>query len=85
MKIGLVAPPWLPVPPLQYGGTESVVDRLARGLVDQGHEVLLAAPSDSSCPVPRVQGAGRAAQNKVTTAARWPWEAGPPHLAPVRT
>ena len=56
MKIGLVAPPWLPVPPLQYGGTESVVDRLARGLVDQGHEVLLAAPSDSSCPVPRVPG-----------------------------
>ena len=56
MKIGLVAPPWLPVPPLQYGGTESVVDRLARGLVDQGHEVLLAAPSDRSCPVPRVPG-----------------------------
>jgi hypothetical protein len=32
LKIGLVAPPWLPVPPSSYGGTESVLDRLARGL-----------------------------------------------------
>lgn len=56
MKIGLVAPPWLPIPPGQYGGTEAVIDRLARGLVSQGHEVLLAATADSTCPVPRVPG-----------------------------
>ena len=29
---------------------------LARGFVDAGHEVLLAAPANSSCPVPRVAG-----------------------------
>jgi glycosyltransferase involved in cell wall biosynthesis len=56
MRIGLIAPPWVPVPPPAYGGTESVVDRLARGLVAAGHEVLLAAAANSTCPVPRVTG-----------------------------
>lgn len=56
MKIGLIAPPWLTVPPERYGGTESVIDRLARGLVRAGHDVLLAAPTGSTCPVPTVTG-----------------------------
>lgn len=54
MRIGLVAGPWIPVPPVTYGGTERVVDTLARGFARAGHEVLLAASSDSQCPVPRV-------------------------------
>ncbi|MCW2827548.1 MAG: glycosyl transferase, group 1 [Marmoricola sp.] len=61
MRIGLIAPPWLPVPPPAYGGTESVVDRLARGLVEAGHDVLLAAAANSSCPVRRVPGTDAAA------------------------
>jgi glycosyltransferase involved in cell wall biosynthesis len=52
MRIGIVAPPWLPIPPPAYGGTESVVDRLARGLAARGHEVVLAASGDSRCAVP---------------------------------
>jgi glycosyltransferase involved in cell wall biosynthesis len=56
MRIGLIAPPWVPVPPPAYGGTESVVDRLARGLVRAGHDVLLAAAANSTCPVSRVAG-----------------------------
>jgi glycosyltransferase involved in cell wall biosynthesis len=56
MRIGLVAGPWIPVPPVTYGGTERVVDTLARGFAAAGHEVLLAAPSDSTCPVPRAPG-----------------------------
>ncbi|WP_457967548.1 glycosyltransferase family 4 protein [Arthrobacter sp. D1-29] len=56
MRIGLIAGPWIPVPPVTYGGIERVVDHLARGLVDAGHEVLLAVSSDSECPVPRVPG-----------------------------
>lgn len=60
MRIGLIAPPGVPVPPLAYGGTESVIDRLARGLVRAGHEVLLAAAADSACPVPRVGGTDQA-------------------------
>ncbi|MEV8132664.1 glycosyltransferase family 4 protein [Pseudarthrobacter oxydans] len=56
MRIGLVAGPWIPIPPVTYGGIERVVDNLARGFVAAGHEVLLAAPSDSTCPVPLVAG-----------------------------
>ena len=56
MRIGLIAPPWLPVPPPAYGGTESVIDRLARGLVRAGHEVLLSAAANSTCPVLLVPG-----------------------------
>lgn len=52
MRIGLITGPGFPVPPPHYGGTERVVDTLARGLAEAGHEVLLAAPSDSTCPVP---------------------------------
>jgi hypothetical protein len=32
MKVGLLAPPWAAIPPPGYGGTESVVCQLARGL-----------------------------------------------------
>jgi glycosyltransferase involved in cell wall biosynthesis len=60
MRIGLIAPPGVPVPPPAYGGTEAVVDRLARGLARAGHQVLLAAAANSSCPVPRVQGSDEA-------------------------
>jgi len=53
MKIAIVAPPWVPVPPVGYGGTEAVLDGLARGLVAAGHEVLLYTTGDSACPVPK--------------------------------
>jgi glycosyltransferase involved in cell wall biosynthesis len=52
MRIALVAPPWVPVPPPAYGGTEAVVDSLARGLAAAGHDVHLFATGDSTCPVP---------------------------------
>lgn len=52
MKVGLLAPPWLPVPPPGYGGTESFLDRLARGLDKQGHDVLLFTTGDSTATVP---------------------------------
>jgi glycosyltransferase involved in cell wall biosynthesis len=54
MRIAIVVPPWLPVPPRSYGGTEAVVDTLARGLKAAGHDVLLATTGDSTCPVQRV-------------------------------
>jgi glycosyltransferase involved in cell wall biosynthesis len=52
VRIGIIAPPWIPVPPPAYGGTEAVLDTLARGLQDAGHEVLLFASGDSTCAVP---------------------------------
>ncbi len=48
-----MVPPWVPVPPPGYGGTESLIDRLARGLQDAGHEVRLWTTGDATCPVPR--------------------------------
>ena len=49
LRIAMLAPPWLPVPPTGYGGVESVVSLLAEGLVGRGHEVtLFAAPGSGS-------------------------------------
>jgi glycosyltransferase involved in cell wall biosynthesis len=53
VDIALVAPTWLPIPAPAYGGTETVVDTLARGLQAAGHDVLLIAHPDSTCPVRR--------------------------------
>jgi glycosyltransferase involved in cell wall biosynthesis len=53
MRIGLIAPPWVPVPPVGYGGTEIVVDNLARGLHALGHDVTLFTVGDSTSPVRR--------------------------------
>lgn len=53
VRIGIVAPPWAPVPPTLYGGTEVVVDLLARGFQAAGHDVVLFTTGDSDCPVPR--------------------------------
>jgi glycosyltransferase involved in cell wall biosynthesis len=53
MDIAIIAPPWLPVPAPAYGGTEAVLDELARGLQAAGHQVLLVCHPDSECPVPQ--------------------------------
>lgn len=47
MKIALLAPPFLSVPPKAYGGTEKIVSLLADGLDDNGHDVTLFATGDS--------------------------------------
>jgi glycosyltransferase involved in cell wall biosynthesis len=50
LRIAVCAPPWIPVPPVDYGGVELVVHLLTRGLRMRGHEVaLFCAPgSDGS-------------------------------------
>lgn len=47
MKIAMIAAPWLPIPPIGYGGAELVIGQLADGLVKRGHEVMLFAAGDS--------------------------------------
>jgi glycosyltransferase involved in cell wall biosynthesis len=54
VRIGMISTPWTALPPPAYGGIEGVVDRLVRGLVAAGHELLVAAPGDSSIPAPLV-------------------------------
>jgi glycosyltransferase involved in cell wall biosynthesis len=48
MRIGMIAPPWFPLPPRRYGGIEFVVSLLTEGLVERGHEVTLFASGDSA-------------------------------------
>lgn len=73
MRIGLIAPPWIPTPPPGYGGTEEVVDGLARGLTALGHDVVLAAGPGSTCPVPRLAATEHrgAADDEVVDVTDW--------------
>jgi glycosyltransferase involved in cell wall biosynthesis len=48
MRVGMIAPPWFPVPPPAYGGTEAVVSLLTEGLVAEGVDVTLFASGDST-------------------------------------
>jgi glycosyltransferase involved in cell wall biosynthesis len=47
MRIGIVSPPWLAVPPKGYGGIEWVVALEADGLAEAGQDVTLFATGDS--------------------------------------
>lgn len=49
LRIAMLAPPWISVPPPGYGGVESVVDVLTEALVRRGHAVtLFCAPGSRS-------------------------------------
>jgi len=47
MRIALLSPPWIAVPPKGYGGIEWIVSLLAEELVERGHDVTLFATGDS--------------------------------------
>ena len=47
MRIAQIAPPWLPIPPKNYGGTENVLYNLVEAQVAQGYDVTLFAPGDA--------------------------------------
>lgn len=48
MKIAMLAPPWIKIPPAGYGGIEWVVYYVTDELVNRGHEVTLFATGDST-------------------------------------
>ena len=48
MKIALIAPPFIAVPPSDYGGTELFVAHLAEGLSQLGMEVVVYANGEST-------------------------------------
>lgn len=54
MRIGLLAPPWIPIPPPAYGGIERVVALQATGLAGAGHDVTLVAAPGSAVAGVRV-------------------------------
>jgi glycosyltransferase involved in cell wall biosynthesis len=53
MRIAHVAPPWIPIPPATYGGTELMVDLLVRGLLRRDVEVLVFCAGDSRLAAPK--------------------------------
>ena len=53
MRVGLIAPPLIPVPPANYGGTELFVAHLATALQDSGVEAVVYTNGDSTVPVDR--------------------------------
>ncbi len=48
MKIAHIAPPWISIPPKNYGGTETVLYNLVEEQVAQGHDVTLFAAGDAT-------------------------------------
>lgn len=50
LKIAIVAPPWISIPPPAYGGIEQVVELLAGELARRGHRVTLFAAPGSRSP-----------------------------------
>ena len=48
LRIAQIAPLWITIPPLKYGGIERIVSMLCDGLTDKGHEVTLFASPGST-------------------------------------
>src|SRR5215207_4312583 len=55
MKIAITSDPFIPVPPINYGGIERIIHFLAEGLAQRGHEVVLVAHADSRVTVPLIK------------------------------
>lgn len=67
MKIALTADPDIPVPPRLYGGIERVIDMLAQGLVEKGHEVTLFSHRDSCSAGRLIPWLGASSSSKADT------------------
>jgi glycosyltransferase involved in cell wall biosynthesis len=50
LKVALIAPPFIPVPPVRYGGTELFIAQLATALDTLGIEVIVYANGESKLP-----------------------------------
>lgn len=48
LRIAIIAPPWIRVPPVGYGGIEAAVNSLLQGLIDLGHRVDLFSVAESA-------------------------------------
>jgi glycosyltransferase involved in cell wall biosynthesis len=77
MKILQIAPPWIDIPPENYGGTEWVIYNLIKGLEQLGHSVTLFATKTSTPPK---QTKLRYAFKKSLVDMYLPWEAALPPL-----
>lgn len=67
LRIALTADPELPVPPRLYGGIERIIDMLARGLVERGHEVTLFAHGGSQSAGQLIPWPGKSSRSRTDT------------------
>lgn len=67
LSVALTADPEIPVPPRLYGGIERIVDMVARGLAERGHNVTLFAHPDSSTAARLVPWPGGASRSPADT------------------
>jgi glycosyltransferase involved in cell wall biosynthesis len=51
MRVALIAPPFLPVPPRKYGGTELFIAQLAEGLQNSGIDAVVYTNAESTVGV----------------------------------
>jgi hypothetical protein len=65
MRIGLIAPPWIPVPPPAYGGTESVIDRLAASLGQTDAISAIGRSANGACRASGVELSSTASSRRV--------------------
>jgi glycosyltransferase involved in cell wall biosynthesis len=82
VKIALTVDPYIPVPPVHYGGIERVVDFLTRGLLERGHEVTLFAHPESKTEA-KLVGYGAPPHQSPFERARELWQVGA-HLFELR-
>src|SRR4030042_5243753 len=52
MRVAQIAPPWIPIPPVTYGGTELMVASLCRGLLARGGAVVFFSAWASPLGIP---------------------------------
>ena len=50
MRVALIGPPFIEIPPQKYGGTELFIANLARELHSRGHDVTVYGNGDSKLP-----------------------------------
>jgi glycosyltransferase involved in cell wall biosynthesis len=48
LRVAMLAPPWITIPPPGYGGIEAVIATLTQAMVARGHDVTLFAPPGSA-------------------------------------
>ena len=75
MRIGMIAPVWIAVPPAGYGGIELVVSLLTEELTARGHDVTLFASGDS-----QTKAALRSAYDTAPTERIWEVEPDATHV-----
>jgi glycosyltransferase involved in cell wall biosynthesis len=67
MRIALTADPEIPIPPVQYGGIERIIDMLARGLAARGHDVTIFAHPKSATAGNLVPWQGSNSRSRIDT------------------